>query len=75
VVEALLLAGVGGMFGVIAGIGATHAAGALGFWETLISWPAAASAFGSSFTLGVIFGIYPALRASRLEPIQALKSE
>jgi len=74
-VEAALLAGFGGILGVMAGIGATYAAAVLGFWETLISWPAATIAFSFSITVGIIFGIYPALRASRLEPIQALKSE
>jgi ABC-type antimicrobial peptide transport system permease subunit len=56
-------------------IGATCAAALMGFWETLISWPAAAIAFSFSITMGIIFGIYPAPRASRLEPIRALKSE
>jgi len=74
-VEAALLAGFGGILGVMAGIGATYAAAVLGFWEMLISWPAATIAFSFSITMGIIFGIYPALRASRLEPIQALKSE
>lgn len=75
VVEAALLAGAGGILGVMAGIAATRAAAVIGFPETVISWPAAAVAFAFSLTVGVIFGIYPALRASRLEPIQALKSE
>jgi putative ABC transport system permease protein len=74
-VEAALLAGAGGLLGVMAGIGATRMAAVFRFWETLISWPAAVIAFTFSLTVGVIFGIYPALRASRLEPIQALKSE
>jgi len=74
-VEAALLAGVGGLLGVIAGIGATRMAAVFGFWETLISWPAAAIAFTFSLIVGLIFGLYPALRASRLEPIQALTSE
>jgi putative ABC transport system permease protein len=74
-VEAALLAGVGGILGVMAGLGATRAAAVLGFRETLMSWPAAAIAFAFATTVGIIFGIYPALRASRLEPIQALKSE
>jgi putative ABC transport system permease protein len=74
-VEAALLAGAGGLLGVMAGIGATRMAAVFRFWETLISWPAAVIAFSFSLTVGVIFGIYPALRASRLEPIQALKSE
>lgn len=74
-VEAGLLAGAGGIIGVLAGIGAARAAAVSGAWETLVSWPVAGVAFAFSITVGVLFGIYPALRASRLEPIQALKSE
>jgi putative ABC transport system permease protein len=74
-VEAVLLAGIGGILGVLTGIGAARAAAVFGAWETWISWPAAAIAFAFSLTVGILFGIYPALRASRLEPIQALKAE
>jgi putative ABC transport system permease protein len=75
VVEAALLAGAGGVLGVMAGIAATRAAAVFGLPETVVSWPSAAVALAFSLTVGIIFGIYPALRASRLEPIQALKSE
>jgi len=75
VVEAALLAGAGGILGVMAGIASTRAAAVVGFPEAMISWLAAAIAFAFSITVGVIFGIYPALRASRLEPILALRSE
>ena len=74
-VEAALVAGVGGLLGVVAGVGATYVAAILGSWEALVSWSVAAFAFGFSVTVGVIFGLYPALRASRIEPIQALRSE
>lgn len=74
-VEALLMAATGGVVGVIAGITATHAAAVLGGWKALISWPAAALALAFSMAVGVVVGIYPAHRASRLDPIQALKAE
>ena len=74
-VEAALVAGSGGVLGVAAGIGATYVAAALGSWDAVISWPAASMAFAFSLTVGLIFGLYPAVRASRLEPIQALRSE
>ena len=48
---------------------------ALGYWPTLVSWPAAAIAFAFSVTVGIFFGLYPALRATRLEPIEALRTE
>jgi len=74
-IEALLLTGIGGSLGVLAGLGAAQAAAVIGSWETSISWPAAAIAFTFSLTVGVVFGIYPAVRASRLEPILALQAE
>jgi putative ABC transport system permease protein len=41
----------------------------------MISWPAAAVAFAFSVAVGVFFGLYPATRAARLEPIEALRAE
>jgi putative ABC transport system permease protein len=73
--EAALLAGAGGVLGILGGLAATHASAALGMWDTVISWPAAALGFVFSVTVGLIFGIYPAVRASRIEPITALRSE
>jgi putative ABC transport system permease protein len=74
-VEAALLAGSGGVLGLGIGIGTAFAAARLGGWNAAISWTAAALALACSMTVGVVFGLYPALRASRLEPIQALKFE
>ncbi|MFC1705627.1 ABC transporter permease [Planctomycetota bacterium] len=74
-VESSLLAGIGGLLGVFAGIAAAHAASALGYWETLISWRAAIVGFMISAGIGLVFGLHPAVRASRLEPMQALRSE
>jgi putative ABC transport system permease protein len=74
-IESILLAGTGGATGVLGGVGCAYALSALGYWETLISWPSAAFALGFSVVLGVFFGIYPASRAARLEPIEALRAE
>jgi len=74
-VEAVLLAGSGSVLGITIGIAVTSAAARLGGWNAELSWPAAAMALGCSMTVGVVFGVYPALRASRLEPIQALRAD
>ncbi len=73
--ESGLLAGAGGLSGVLIGAGGAWAASALGYWDTVISWPAAIVAFGFSTALGVVFGVYPALRAAHLEPTEALRAE
>lgn len=73
--ESGLLAGLGGILGVVGGVGAALAVSALGYWEVILSWPAVAVGFGFSVSLGIAFGIYPAARAAHLEPIEALRAE
>jgi putative ABC transport system permease protein len=74
-VESCMLAGSGGFVGVIGGLAATLAVSELGYWEMAISWSAWAVGFLFSVAAGLAFGIYPAVRAARLVPIQALRSE
>jgi len=73
--ESGLLAGSGGVIGVVGGVAAALVVSRLGYWETIISWPAAMAGFGFSVAVGLIFGIYPAVRAAALEPIEALRSD
>ena len=70
-----MLAGLGGLTGVLVGVAATVAASAIGAWDTVISWESAGVALIFSVTLGLVFGIYPAVRAASLEPIEALRAE
>lgn len=74
-VESGLLAGSGGLLGILGGMLAALGVSALGHWPTLISWPAAVVGLAFSVAVGIAFGIYPAVRAARLEPIAALRAE
>jgi putative ABC transport system permease protein len=74
-VEALALCLVGGLLGILAGIGTALALSRIMQWNTLISPMAVAVAFGFSALVGLFFGIWPARRAARLDPIVALRYE
>ena len=73
--ESVMLAGMGGLAGVFAGVAATLTASAFGAWDAVVSWESVSIAFAFSVTLGIIFGLYPAIRAASLEPIEALRAE
>jgi len=74
-VEAIVVSMVGGAAGVLLGIGSTGLIARLAEWPTLLSGPAVAVAFLFSAAVGIVFGFYPARRASRLDPITALRAE
>jgi putative ABC transport system permease protein len=73
--EAVMLAVLGGLAGVAAGIGVSHLMSQLAGWPVLVQWDAVALAVGVSGLTGLFFGFWPARRAARLDPIQALRSE
>ena len=72
--ESVILSVAGGLLGVAGGITAALGLSLPGYWEVSISWPAAALGFAFSVTVGIVFGLYPAIRAAGLEPIDALRA-
>jgi putative ABC transport system permease protein len=74
-VEALTLSLLGGLLGVTAGWGAARYMATKFGWTMVIEPQIVAIAVGFSAAVGVIFGLYPAYKASRLDPIQALRFE
>jgi putative ABC transport system permease protein len=74
-IEAVTLTLVGGFFGILLGTGASHAIGYIAGWRTALSVDAIVLAGGFAAAVGIFFGFYPACRASRLSPIEALRGE
>jgi putative ABC transport system permease protein len=74
-VESIVLSGIGGLLGVAAGVGGARIVGAMGSWQTTVGGGAIALAFGVAMGIGVFFGLYPAHKASKLDPIEALRHE
>lgn len=74
-VEALIVSSVGGALGVLSGIVMAHAVTAVVGWPTLISAEVVSMALIVSVIVGLFFGLYPANKAARLNPIDALRFE
>lgn len=75
VIEALMLSIIGGSAGILLGIGMLKIASTLTNMQTFVSTSAILIAFLFSAVVGVFFGYYPAKKASRLNPIEALRYE
>jgi ABC-type antimicrobial peptide transport system permease subunit len=74
-VEAVVLCLFGGAMGILLGRGASILVRAILRWPTETSLPAILAAVAVSATVGILFGFYPAWKASRLDPIEALRYE
>ena len=74
-IEALVLCMAGGMLGVALGFGASTLMSSKFGWNTLVSPTAVGVAFAFSAIVGLVFGLWPARRASRLDTIDALRYE
>ena len=73
--EALFLCVLGGLLGVVVGYGAAELMTRVAEWETVVAPQAVAVALAFSAGIGLFFGIWPARRASMLDPIDALRYE
>ena len=74
-VEAVTLSLIGGLVGVALGIGASMLIAELAGWRIMLSPEAVGLAVAFAFVIGVFFGFYPARKAARLKPVEALRFE
>ncbi|MDX1656608.1 MAG: ABC transporter permease, partial [Candidatus Competibacteraceae bacterium] len=74
-IEAVVLSLLGGLVGLGLGVVCAFTLSQMAGWPVLIQANALVLPFGFSVTVGVFFGLYPALRAARLDPIEALRHE
>ena len=75
VVEATMISFVGGSFGIVFGFVMSRLIAWLAGWSTIVTISSIVLAFVVSITVGLIFGIYPAMKAARLDPVEAIHCE
>jgi ABC-type antimicrobial peptide transport system permease subunit len=73
--EAIVLCVAGGAVGILLGRGMSIAVNALLHWPTLPSLWAIVASVAVAITVGIVFGYYPARKAAKLDPIEALRYE
>ena len=74
-VEAVVISLLGGALGVLLGYGLCNVIASFAGWPPIMSPESVILAFGTSAFIGIFFGFYPALSASKLDPIEALRHE
>ena len=74
-VEAVMICGIGGILGILLGSGISFVISSLAGWSTVVSMSSVLLAFFFSLLVGVFFGLWPAMQASKLSPMAALRYE
>ena len=74
-VEAVLISFAGGLLGVACGFGLSRLVAMMAGWSTIVTLNSILLAFLVSVSVGLIFGIYPAAKAARLDPVESLRYE
>jgi putative ABC transport system permease protein len=75
VIEATLISFAGGLLGVVLGFAMSQLIAWLAGWSTVVTIESILLAFLVSISVGLIFGIYPAVKAARLDPVEAIRYE
>jgi len=75
VLESATLTFLGGAAGAAAGYGIAHVIGYVSGWPTVFSAASVAVGMGVSVAVGIFFGLWPAMQAARVNPIEALRSD
>jgi putative ABC transport system permease protein len=74
-IETTIISLAGGVVGVVIGVALSRAIGYLAGWSTIVTTTSIVLAFFVSVTIGLVFGLYPAVRAAGLDPVKALHYE
>ena len=74
-VESLTLCSAGGILGILMGTAASKIISVFAGWPSVVTIQSIILSFGSALTIGIIFGLFPARKASMLNPIEALRYE
>jgi putative ABC transport system permease protein len=71
----VLISFIGGVIGVFSGVGMSRLIAWLAGWSTIVTATSILLAFLVSVSVGLIFGIYPAMQAAQLDPVDAIRYE
>ncbi|WP_416828324.1 ABC transporter permease [Ectobacillus polymachus] len=74
-IESMMLTLLGGMIGILLGVGGAYIVSSIAKWPPLVSWQVVLVGVLFSMTIGIIFGLIPANKAAKLDPIEALRYE